>query len=130
MSEKKINDTTIPENIDENVISIEELKDKSEKSQIKRKLNDPIVPSTQIIKKNIEDFSLDSLGKIELAKKHSTANRPLHKLVNDFSSSIEFCRCCCLPCMKKNELEPFHFCDNIDMFSECGPGVTLYFYYF
>ena len=129
MSEKKINDTTIPEN-DENVITIEELKDKSEKSQIKRKLNDPIVSCTQVVKKNIGDFSLDALGKIELAKKHSIANRPLHKLEDDFSYDIEFCRCCDLPCMKKGILEPFHFCDNIDMFTDTGLGVTLYFYFF
>ena len=130
MSEKKINNTTIPENIDENVSSIEELKDKSEKSQIKRKLNDPIVSCTQVVKKNIGDFSLDALGKIELAKKHSIANRPLHKLEDDFSYDIEFCRCCDLPCMKKGILEPFHFCDNIDMFTDTGLGVTLYFYFF
>ena len=85
---------------------------------------------TKIFRKNISDFSLDAPGKVELAKRHISANRPLHKLVNDFSDNANFYRCCDLPCMKKGVIEPFNFCDSIDMFSECGLGVTLYFYFF
>ena len=129
MSEKNINETQIPINLKENVV-IEELKDE-EKVPKKHKLHDNATFSrTQVVRKNIEEFSLDSPGKVKLAKVHSSANRPLHKLVSDFSDNDNFCRCCNLPCMETGVMEPFNFCDSIDMFSECGLGVTLYFYFF
>ena len=129
MSEKNINETQIPINLKENVV-IEELKDE-EKVPKKHKLHDNATFSrTQVVRKNIEEFSLDSPGKVKLAKVHSSANRPLHKLVSDFSDNANFCRCCNLPCMETGVMEPFNFCDSIDMFYECGLGVTLYFYFF
>ena len=129
MSEKNVNDSKIPITLKENVV-IEELKDEGEKAPKKRKLHEPIMSRTQVVQKNIGDFSLDAPGNIELAKKHSSANRPLHKLVKDFGDNVNFCRCCNLPCMQKGVMEPFKFCDNIDMFSECGLGVSLHFYFF
>ena len=73
--------------------------------------------------------TLNDLGKIEVAKKHMSANRPLHK-INEFNNNVNFCRCCNLPCEEKGIIEPFKMCDHIDDFSECGLGVTLYFYFF
>ena len=73
--------------------------------------------------------SLNDLGKIEEAKKHRSANRPLHK-IKDFNNNVNFCRCCSLPCEEKGIIEPYKMCDSIDDFYECGLGVTLYFYFF
>ena len=130
MSEKIINDSNIPINVKNENIVIEELKDEGEKPPKKRRLHEPIMSRTQVVRKNIGEFSLDAPGNIDLAKRHSSANRPLHKLVNDFADDVNFCRCCNLPCMEKGVMEPFNFSDSIDMFSECGLGVTLYFYFF
>ena len=83
---------------------------------------------TVMLQEKIEKKTLDDLGDIEEAKKHRSANRPLHK-IKDFNSNVNFCRCCCLPCEEKGILEPFHFCDDPDKFAECGHGVSLYFYF-
>ena len=72
---------------------------------------------------------LDRPGKIKYAKKHASADRPLHKIKN-FTKETDFCQCCNLPCETKNIIEPFKICDSTDKFSECGLGIALYFYYF
>ena len=72
---------------------------------------------------------LDRPGKIKYAKKHASADRPLHKIKN-FTKETDFCQCCNLPCETKNIIEPFKICDPIDNFSECGLGISLYFFYF
>ena len=72
---------------------------------------------------------LDRPGKIKYAKKHASADRPLHKIRN-FTKETDFCQCCNLPCETKNIIEPFKICDSIDNFSEGGLGISLYFYYF
>ena len=96
---------------------------------VKSDINRVNTHQTVMLEEKIEENSLDDLGKIEEAKKHRSANRPLHKL-KDFNSSVNFCRCCNLPCEEKGILEPFHYCDDIDNFSECGLGVSLYFHFF
>ena len=72
---------------------------------------------------------LDCPGKIKYAKKHASADRPLHKLKN-FTKETDFCQCCNLPCETKGVIEPFKMCDSTDTFSECGLGISLYFFYF
>ena len=123
------NESTIPITLKSNV-QIEGLKDdgggKDTKNILQKNKN---LTRTMVVKKNIEDYSLDDLGKIENAKKHRSANRPLHK-INDFTECVNFCRCCNLPCEEKGIIEPFGCCEDIDKFSECGLGVTLYFYFF
>ena len=42
-------------------------------------------------------FSLDKLGKINWAKEHASANRPMNKL-KEFNKNTKFCNCCNLPC--------------------------------
>ena len=70
---------------------------------------------TMVVKNKLENFSLDDLGTIENAKKHRSANRPLHK-IGEFTEHVNFCRCCDLPCEEKGIIEPFNFCGNIDEF--------------
>ena len=78
----------------------------------------------------IKDYPfLDRPGKIKFAKKHASADRPLHKLKN-FTKETDFCQCCNLPCETKNIIEPFKICDSTDNFSQCGLGISLYFYFF
>ena len=72
---------------------------------------------------------LDRPGKIKYAKKHASADRPLHKIKN-FTKETDFCQCCNLPCETKGIIEPFKICDSTDTFSECGLGIALYFFYF
>ena len=72
---------------------------------------------------------LDRPGKIKFAKKHASADRPLHKLKN-FTKETDFCQCCNLPCETKDIIEPFKICDSTDNFSQCGLGISLYFYFF
>lgn len=85
---------------------------------------------TIMLEEKIEESgSPDDKGKIEEAKKHRSANRPLHK-IKEFNNNVNFCNCCNLPCEEKGIIEPFGFCDNIDKFAECGLGVSLYFYFF
>ena len=71
---------------------------------------------------------LDRPGKIKYAKKHASADRPLHK-IKEFTKETDFCHCCNLPCETKGVIEPFKMCDSIDKFSECGVGLSLYFYF-
>ena len=94
------------------------------------------IPKPNIIKKVIKGkalkktlFSLDNLGRISLAKTHASANRPLHK-INEFTNEVIFCPCCNLPQETKGIIEPFHYCDEEELFAECGIGTYLYFYYF
>ena len=97
-----------------------------------QKKNPPVqkaLTRTIVVRNKIEEFSLDNLGKIEHAKRHRSANRPLHK-IKDFNDNVNFCICCYLPCEEKGIIEPFHCCDDIDDFAECGLGITLYFYFF
>ena len=79
--------------------------------------------------KSRTSYNLDSLGKIELAKLHREANRPLRK-IKEFNNNTKFCPCCSLPVEQKGYIEKFNFCDNHDKFSECSRGISLYFSYF
>ena len=76
-----------------------------------------------------KSYSLNKPGKILLAKRHSSANRPLHK-INHFTSKVKFCNCCNLPQETKGIIERFSYWDSIEKFAECGIGTYLYFYYF
>ena len=87
------------------------------------------VKQTVLVKNKIKKKTLDDLGEIEEAKKHRSANRPLHKIA-EFNSNVNFCWCCNLPCKEKGIIEPFHYCDSVDKFSECGLGISFYFYFF
>ena len=122
------NDSQIPVELNNNV-HVEGLKDSGLDSNKKTLHSIPDMSRTMVVKRKVEGFSLDDLGKIENAKKHRSANRCLHKL-KDFTNEVNFCWCCNLPCEEKGIIEPFHFCDDIEMFSECGLGVTLYYYFF
>ena len=84
------------------------------------------IPKPNIIKKVIKGkalkktlFSLDDLGRISLAKTHASANRPLHK-INEFTNEVIFCPCCNLPQETKGIIEPYHYCDQEELFAECG----------
>ena len=122
------NESEIPFGTNESNQIVEGLKDAPDQ-EYKIQMHKEGLTRTKIVEKKVEDYSLDDLGTIENAKKHRSANRPLHKL-NDLTDYVNFCRCCSLPCEEKGILEPFKFCDDIDKFSECGLGVTLYFYFF
>jgi len=75
---------------------------------------------TIMLEEKIEESgSPDDKGKIEEAKKHRSANRPLHK-IKEFNNNVNFCNCCNLPCEEKGIIEPFGFCDNIDKFADCS----------
>ena len=83
-----------------------------------------------LVKNQIRDeFSLYKLGKIEWAKEHASANRPLNKL-GQFNKNTSFCNCCNLPCETPGIIERFSFCENTENFSVCGKGVPLYFYFY
>ena len=124
--------TQIPEdNIRNENTSIEIPKDNTrnenlskEKATEKNKMKQTI-----LVKDKIKIKTLDDLGEIEEAKKHRSANRPLHK-ISDFNNKVNFCWCCNLPCEEKGIIEPFHYCDSVNKFSECGLGVSFYFYFF
>ena len=79
--------------------------------------------------KREEKFNLDQLGRIEYAKQHSSANRPLNKL-RDFKNNQIFCRCCGLPCITQGVIEPFKICDNTDKYSILGQAISLYFSFY
>ena len=84
---------------------------------------------TTVVQKQIkENFSLDNVGRIDLAKEHRSANRPLYKK-NEFNKETKFCQCCNLPCQQKGVIEPFSFCESVKNFATCGKGVYLYFFY-
>ena len=76
-----------------------------------------------------EEFSLYKLGKIEWAKEHASANRPMKKLA-EFTKKTNFCNCCNLPCETPGIIERFSWCENTENFNICGKAVPLYFYYF
>ena len=76
-----------------------------------------------------EKFNLDQLGRIEYAKQHSSANRPLNKLKN-FKPNQIYCRCCGLPCITPGYIEPFKLCDNTDKYSILGQAISLYFSFY
>ena len=83
-----------------------------------------------LVKNQIRDeFSLYKLGKIEWAKEHASANRPLNKL-GQFNKNTNFCNCCNLPCETPGIIERFSFCENTENFSVCGKGIPLYFYFY
>ena len=75
-----------------------------------------------------DEFSLGKLGKIEWAKEHASANRPLNK-INEFTKSTKFCNCCNLPCETPGIIESFSCFEKTENFSACGKAVPLYFYY-
>ena len=76
-----------------------------------------------------EKFNLDQLGRIEYAKEHSSANRPLNKL-KEFKTNQKFCRCCGLPCITPGVIEPFKLCDSTDKYSILGQAISLYFSFY
>ena len=75
------------------------------------------------------NFNLDGLGNIELAKLHREANRPLKK-IKDFDEKTKFCPCCSLPVRDDEHVKIFNFCENTDKYAECGRGISLYFSFF
>ena len=97
----------------------------------KAKINPNVSRVTMAVQKQIkENFSLDNLGKIELAEDHRSANRPLNKKKNkNFNKQTKFCQCCNLPCIQPGIIEPFSFTDNVENFAICGKGIYLYFMY-
>ena len=131
------------EDIKTNMNPLKQLNIESKESQI----NEIIVPSNkedakqshQTLKKNIklkknrknkvDKFNLDQIGRIEFAKDHSSANRPLNKL-REFKSDQKFCKCCGLPCITPGVIEPFHLCDNTDKYSILGQAISLYFSFY
>ena len=131
MSKTNINnDSVIPINlIKKDNFQKENLKDRGRETKKNNQKVKEALTRTMVVKNKVENYSLDDLGTIENAKKHRSANRPLHT-IGEFTEHVNFCRCCDLPCEEKGIIEPFKFCDNIDEFSECGLGITLYFYFF
>ena len=77
----------------------------------------------------LRQYSQHNPGKILLAKRHSSANRPLHK-IKSLNQKVKFCPCCNLPEETIGIIERFNFCDSIEDFAECGIGTYLYFFYF
>ena len=98
-----------------------------------RKLKKSIHKSKTLPNKEINistnNFNLDGLGNIELAKQHREANRPLKK-IKDFDEKTKFCPCCNLPIRDDKCEKIFNFCDNTDGYAECGRGISLYFSFF
>ena len=93
----------------------------------KSKLGNSIM--TTVVQKQIkENFSLDNVGRIDLAEEHRSANRPLYKK-KEFNKETKFCQCCNLPCQQKGVIEPFSFCESVKNFAKCGKGIYLYFFY-
>ena len=98
-----------------------------------RKLKKSIHKSNTLPNKEIKistnNYNLDGLGNIELAKQHSEANRPLKK-IKDFDEKTKFCPCCSLPVRDDECVKIYNFCDNTDNYAECGRGISLYFSFF
>ena len=105
-----------------------------------KKINFFRFPSQTFIRKSIRvqkhiqeesaiHYDLDSLGKIEYAKMHRNAYRPLHKL-KEFTPDIKFCQCCNLPVETKGYIEKFSMFEKTDKFSECGIAISQYFFFF
>ena len=129
MTETNVNESSNPINLKNNNVQIETLKDGGEEINKKNPKVKETMTRTMVVRKKVDKFSLDDLGTIENAKKHRSANRPLHK-IDEFTDNVNFCRCCNLPCKEKGIIEPFSCCENIDNFAECGLGIPLYFYFF
>ena len=130
MTETTYNESIIPiKQVKKAHFQIANLKDKDEEINKNNPKEKRTLTRTMIVKNKVENFSLDDLGTIENAKKHRDANRPLHT-IGEFTESVKFCSCCNLPCETKGIIEPFNCCENINEFSECGLGITLYFYFF
>ena len=85
---------------------------------------------TLFVKNKVETYSMDEIGKIDYARKHRNANRPLHLIAEGLNDNVNFCHCCDLPCEEKGIIEPFNVCDDADKFAECGLGISLYFFFF
>ena len=81
------------------------------------------------VKSIYEEFNLNKIGSIRLAKIHSSANRPLNK-IKEFNSQTEFCQCCNMPAEQEGILEKYKFCDKPDNFTDCGEAITFYFLFF
>ena len=77
----------------------------------------------------LRQYSQHNPGKILLAKRHASANRPLHK-IKSLTSKVKFCPCCNLPEETEGIIEKFKYWDSIEKFAECGIGTYLYFFYF
>ena len=82
-----------------------------------------------IKKKNLKSKKMNYIGKIEDAKIHSDANRPLKKL-GEFSSQTRFCNCCGLPCEQKGVMEKYSFNDSTEEFIKHGQVISLYFSFY
>ena len=78
-----------------------------------------------------ETFNIYSRGKIDIAEKHRSANRPKREIADltEEEENIHICPCCGLSEEVNGKLEFFKTCDNPDDFSNCGQGVVLYYDY-
>ena len=97
-------------------------------TELKKPVLGASVMTTFVQKQIKENFSLDNVGRIDLAKEHRSANRPLYKK-NEFNKETKFCQCCNLPCQQEGVIEPFSFCESVKNFAKCGKGIYLYFFY-
>ena len=115
---------------DEDVLKIFDMQNRRKRHMNLGKNNEKLDKAFTLVRSQIaEEFSLDKLGKISLAKEHASANRPLNK-IREFTKETKFCSCCNLPCQTDGVLEPFSFCEKSDNFYVCGKGIPLYFFYF
>ena len=74
--------------------------------------NTNYLKSTTVIKAQIdEDFSLENVGIIALAKLHHSPNRPIHKK-KEITKETVFCYYCNLPSKTNGIIEPFHYCED------------------
>jgi len=78
-----------------------------------------------------ETFNIYSRGKIDIAEKHRSANRPKREIADltEEEENNHICPCCGLSEEVNGKLEFFKTCDNPDDFSNCGQGVVLYYDY-
>ena len=127
-SQKKTNVLNKRDSDDEDLLTkFREQKRKNRRVNNKNSFNREEAFST--VRHQIKDeFSLGKLGKIEWAKEHASANRPLNK-ISEFTKSTNFCNCCNLPCETPGVIERFSCLENTENFSVCGKAVPLYFYY-
>ena len=123
-----INDTEENQAEDEEKFKVEFYQKRRRKNLNKNNFNRE--KGFSIVKHQIkQEFSLDKLGRIEWAKEHSSANRPMKKL-QQFTKQTKFCNCCNLPCETPGIIECFSSCDDPENFSVCGKGIPLYFAFF
>ena len=99
------------------------LKEKEKQVNLEIKDIEPQIKNTE------DEFNLCKEGKIEYAKIHTLANKPLCQ-IQYFNNNTKFCPCCNLPAQQENILIPFKLCENTDKFAECGEGISLYFTFF